>query len=278
MTVHDTTTLEPITGRASLRDYLGQLRERREFIVTMPKHELHAENLDTVLGNLWFLLNPILLSTVYLLIFGVLLDVDRGADNYIPFLVSGVMLYRLWAGGATTGARVMWRNRGLVRSLYFPRAILPIASALTEVLTFLPGVAVLLVVALVTGETVDWQWLLLPIPLLVLAVFTQGSMFFTARLGHTFRDLSTLLPHITRMGFYGSGVLYDPERFTDNTWALLVFDLNPLYQFITLARWCILDIDINWWFWLTAPAYALAALVGGFVYFWRAEMTYGSRS
>ena len=55
------------------------------------------------------------------------------------------MLYRLWAGGATTGSRVMWKNRGLVRSLYFPRAVLPIAAALTEVLTFLPGLLVLLV-------------------------------------------------------------------------------------------------------------------------------------
>ena len=89
MTVTDIATLEPITGRPTMREYLGQLRDRREFIVTMPRHALHAENLDTVLGNVWFLLNPILMSTVYLLVFGVLLDVDRGAENYIPFLVGG---------------------------------------------------------------------------------------------------------------------------------------------------------------------------------------------
>ena len=276
MTVSDTSTLHPVSGRASLRGYLSQVWDRREFIATMPRHELHAENLDTVLGNFWLLLNPLLLSSVYWVIFGALLDVDRGADNYIPFLVTGVLLYRLWSGGATSGAGVMWRNRGLVRSLYFPRAVLPISTALTEILIFLPGVAVLLVVAVGTGETPDWHWLLLPIPLALLSVFTTGTMFITARMGSRYRDLSTVLPHVTRLGLYSSGVLYDPERFTQNQWALLLFDVNPIYQFLMLARWCILDIQINWWFWITAPAYALALLGGGFVYFWRAETTYGA--
>ena len=74
MAVSDTSTLQPISGRASLRSYLGQIWERREFIATMPRHELHAENLDTALGNFWLLLNPLLLSAVYWLVFGALLD------------------------------------------------------------------------------------------------------------------------------------------------------------------------------------------------------------
>ena len=90
------------------------------------------------------------------------------------------------------------------------------------------------------------------------------------------RDLSTILPHITRLGLYGSGVLYDPERFTQNTWALLVFDINPIYQFLMLTRWCIIDIEVNWWFWITGPAYALALLTVGVIYFWRGETTYGA--
>ena len=150
--------------------------------------------------------------------------------------MAGVLLYRLWSGGATYGSNVMWRNRGLVRSLYFPRAVLPISATLTELLTFLPGIAVLLIVALGTGETPDWHWLLMPVPLAILTLFTAGSMFITARLGHKYRDLSSLLPHITRLGLYGSGVLYDPEQFTTNDAALLVFDLNPIYQMITLMR------------------------------------------
>lgn len=276
MAVSDTPTLQPIAGRTTLRSYLGQVWERREFIATMPKHELHAENLDTALGNFWLVLNPLLLSTVYWLVFGVLLGVDRGVDNFIPFLVTGVMVYRLWAGGAAAGARIMWRHRGLVRSLYFPRAVLPISASLTEMLTFLPGAAILLIVALATGETPNWQWLLLPVVIVAVAWFTTGTMFITARLGSKYRDLSSLLPHITRLGLYGSGVLYDPEVFTSNRWALLIFDVNPIYQFLMLARWCILDIDVNWWFWITAPAYAIVMLTAGFVYFWRGETTYGA--
>ncbi|MGI9622698.1 MAG: ABC transporter permease [Acidimicrobiales bacterium] len=268
--------LTPVTGHSTLREYLADLWDRREFVRAMPRHELHAQNLDTALGNFWFLINPILLTGIYWLIFGVLLDVNRGADNYVTFLLIGVLLYRFFASTTVVASRAMFRNRGLVRSLYFPRAVIPLAVSLSSLYTLMPGLLVLFITAIVTGEVPDWRWLFFPAVVAITFVFVTGSILIFARLGHSFRDLSSILPHVTRLGFYASGVLYDPEAFTDNPAALALFDVNPLYQFISLGRWSIMEQDVSWWFWITAPAWALASVIYGFVYFWRAETTYGS--
>ena len=75
----------------------------------------------------------------------------------------------------------------------------------------------------------------------------------------------------------GKGKLEELKMLTESLDAqLVVFDINPIYQFLMLTRWCIIDIEVNWWFWITGPAYALALLTVGVLYFWRGETTYGA--
>lgn len=276
MTAAPPPQLRPVGTRLSLRFYLGELTERHELIRALPRHDLHAQNMDTLLGNLWFLVNPILTTGVYFVIFGLLLEADRGVDNYLGYLIAGILVFRFYTAASTTAAKVMARNETLMRSLYFPRATIPLASGLGNFYTFLPGLSVMAVVVVATGETPDWHWLLLPVAILITLIFVLGTVLFFARLGHIMRDLGNLLPHLNRLLFYSSGALYDPDKFTDNQTVLTLFDLNPLYQFLSLARWCLMDYEINNWFWLTAPTWAVAVFAIGFLYFWAGESTYGS--
>jgi teichoic acid transport system permease protein len=163
-----------------------------------------------------------------------------------------------------------------MRSLYFPRAIVPLATTLGNFYMTLPGVLVIVIVAVATGEPPSWRWLALPFVLAIMLTFVAGCSMFTARLGHIFPDLDQILPHGTRLLFYASGILYDPAAFTENDTVLAMFDLNPVYQLISLIRWVVMAEATPPWFWLSSTAYALFALATGFVYFWRAELTYGS--
>ncbi len=269
--------LKPITQRPPLRQYIRELRARSEYIRAVPLSDMRVQHLDTLLGNVWFLLNPLMQAGVYLIIFGPLLAVDRGVDNYPVYLVTGIMVFRFFSQTVNGGTRNMKKNESLMRSLYFPRAIIPFAASLSNFYQFLPGMAVVLAIALATGESPSWRWLLLPPILVVAFIFVTGCGFITSRLGHIFPDLDSALPHIIRMGFYGSGVLYAPESFTSNRSALLVFDLNPVFQLVSLVRWALLDRPSPDWFWLAAPGYATVFFVGGFLYFWRAELRYGSQ-
>jgi teichoic acid transport system permease protein len=268
--------LRPVAGRLPLREYVRELSGRRHYITTVPRHDLRAQHMNTLLGNLWFLVDPIIQTLIYYLVFGVLLGTDRGLDNFIVYLVVGVLTLGYFSQTITKASKVMAANETLIRSIYFPRAVIPASSALTSFYTYLPSFVVMLAVALVTGERPGVRWLLLPVVLAVLFVFVTGAAFLFARLGHAFRDLANLIPHGTRLLFYASGTIFDPRAFSENPRVLLIFELNPLYQLISLIRWCVMDHPSPAWFWITAPLWAIGMFVVGFVTFWRGELGYGS--
>lgn len=272
----DTSALQPVAARLGLVAYLRAVAGRREYIVTVPRQDLRTQHMNTVLGNLWFLLNPLLQTAVYFLVFGLLLGADRGLDNFIVYLIVGVLTLGYFNQTIMQASRLIESNQTLIRSIAFPRAVIPAASALTNLYTYLPSFAVMVFVAVVTGERPGWRWLVLPLILAALFAFVAGAGFVFARLGNVFRDLSNIIPHGTRLLFYASGTIFDPRSFSSDPTVLLCFELNPIYQFLTLIRWCLIDIPTPWWFWLSAPAWGIATLVVGFVVFWRGELSYGS--
>jgi hypothetical protein len=87
--------------------------------------ELRSQHMDTTLGNVWHLLNPILLIAVYYLVFDVVLDVSVGWTTSSRSSRSGVLSYQWAQRSITAGARSITGNEGLIRSLQFPRALLP---------------------------------------------------------------------------------------------------------------------------------------------------------
>ena len=268
--------LRPVMARPPGREYAAELWRRREFIITAPRNQLRATNMDTVLGNLWFLVNPALQMIVYWLMFGVLLDVDRGVDNYIGYLVVGVLTFSYVTGALMASARCMDSNLTLIRSMYFPRAVIPISTLLSNLYTFVPSLLVMIVVVVATGELPTWRWLLLPVIVAGLSLLLLGVVFITARIGKQLPDLHTLLPHLTRLLFYCSGVLFAPAAFTSNELALLLFDINPFFDFVELLRWSLMGRPVEPQIWIFASIWMVALSTFGAWFFWRRELSYGT--
>jgi teichoic acid transport system permease protein len=265
-----------VSARVPLRTYLRELSDRREYIFRVPLDDLRAENYDTVLGNIWHLLNPTLLVGVYYLVFGVILGTDRGVDNFLTFLAAGVFTYQFIQRSGIQGSKSITSNEGLIRSLRFPRAILPISTVLGEALSYLPALTILYVVALATGVSPHPAWLL--IPLLILPaqfVFNLGLAFLTARLSDAVRDVENLLPFIFRITFYLSGILYSVEERVESAELRHLFTFNPVYCYATLVRGSIFHEAVNPALVLSAAGWTVALFVVGFVLFRSAEHTYG---
>jgi teichoic acid transport system permease protein len=257
-----------------LRQYLRAIWERRQFAVSIAAGEVRAQNMDTVLGNLWQVLNPLMLAGVYYLVFGLVLRIDRGVDNYIAFLVIGVFVFHFTQRSVMSGAKAIVSNEGLIRSIRFPRAILPIASVVGQAIMFLPALAIMLAIALATDETPHPMWLLL-LPLFILqGVGNLGAALFVARMTDRIRDVQYVLPYLFRLLFYVSGILYSVERFVPEQYMPL-FELNPVFCFATAARGLILDHELLLQPWGVGAAWAVALMVLGLRYFRRAEHEYG---
>ena len=279
--------LIPLGGRPRWRDYLAALWARREFTRSLASGQLRSQNMDTVLGNVWQLINPILLISVYYLVFGVLLNIGDGAlpwrpANYIGFLSIGVFIYSYQQRAVVAGASSIIGNLGLIRSLQFPRAVLPTSVTIKEVLGFGSSFVVMVAVMLATGEGLTWAWLSFPVVFVLATLFAWGGALITARLTEAVRDTRNLLPFVFRLLFYVSGILYDITRFTDDfpNWSFLddLFLLNPFYVYVSLAREALMasyEHNNPPLLWVAGVLWAGVAVIGGLWYFVGAEKRYG---
>ncbi len=155
----DLGTLHPANEAESLGSYLRGIWRRRDYVWYVAANEVRSQQMNTVLGNLWHLLNPLIQMGVYFLIFGVVLKTDRGVDNFLGFLACGIFIFQFTQRSTTAGARTIVKNLGLLRSMSFPRALLPLTSTTSLLLQTLPTILVMFVIALLTGEPVRWTWL-----------------------------------------------------------------------------------------------------------------------
>lgn len=272
-------------ARPGLIEYVRQLWGRRHFILAFSQAKLTAQYSQAKLGQLWQVATPLLNALVYFLIFGLILEADRGMDPevYVPFLVTGVFVFTFTQSSVMAGVRSISGNLGLVRALHFPRASLPISFALQQLQQLMFSMIVLVIIAMAFGSYPALSWLLV-VPALVLQfVFNIGLALIMARLGSRTPDLAQLMPFVMRTWMYASGVMFSiPEMLEDKKLPLWVTDVlqwNPAAVYMDLVRFALIDdyVSDNLPPHVWAFALGWALLIGGvgFVYFWKAEERYG---
>lgn len=273
-----------VTGaRPGLAEYLRRLWQHRYFISEFAKARSTSKYTRARLGALWHVLTPLMNAAVYYLIFGLLLGTSRGVPDFISFLVTGVFIFTFTRNSVTSGVKAVSSERGLIRALHFPRAALPITQVMIQVRQIAISMLVLMVIVIVRGNYPDWGWLLI-VPVLVLQLlFNTGLAMWAARLGSKASDAAQWLPFVLRAWMYGSGVLYSVEQRAADApgWVLVVLDVQPAAVYIDLMRYALMSPanfgteSLPAHVWLIALGWALLALIGGFLYFYRAEEEYG---
>ena len=272
--------LTPIGRQPSLTSYVASVWERRHFLAAFARSQLSADSSESRLGQLWQVLNPLLNAGVYYLIFAVILKTTSSIENYVPFLITGVFIFGFTQRVIQSGAKSITGNLGLVRALHFPRAVLPLATVFEELLKTGTSLAVLGVIVLGYREPLTWAWLQMPFVILLQLLFSAGIALVFARLTASIRDVAQFLPFAMRIWMYLSGVMYSITTFVSHhdgqEWAVILLQINPAAVYIQLARGSIMEsapAAVTDWY--LGIAWAVVAFVVGFIFFWRAESSYG---
>ncbi|MGH3516235.1 MAG: ABC transporter permease [Haloechinothrix sp.] len=280
------------TARPSLPAYVQQLWQRRHFIMAYASARTTSTYSASRLGQLWQVLTPLLNAAVYFFLFGVLLGTSRGVENFVAFLVTGVFVFTFTQRSLNNGAKSISGNLQLVRALHFPRAVLPLSFVLVEFKQLLISMAALFVIIKVTGEPLTLLWLLVIPAMILQMLFNIGISLTMARIGAQSADINQLLPFISRVWFYTSGIFYPTTRFTEHPsipeFIKVLLSVNPPSVYIDLYRYALIDshnpISYPWlaegqnpmpYTWGLAAGWALVFLIGGFIFFWRREEKYG---
>lgn len=271
-TAHDAPTVqvfEPHSHRLPpLRPYFRELWRRRKFALHMARTNLRAASYDTVFGQLWQVLNPLLLALVYYFVFGIILGNKGGDSGYLSALLAGLFAFYYTRNAIGLGSGSIVGGGRLIMNTAFPRALLPLSAVISSILLYVPALAVYSVFHVLGGQPVGRQLLYLPVVIAIHTVFNLGLALVFSALTVYFRDTSSLMPYILRIWLYLSPVLYAiedvPERLRPylavnplyplfGTWhRILIEGQDPSLRLLGYAAlWAIGTLVFGTWFFLT---------------------------
>jgi teichoic acid transport system permease protein len=215
-------------GLPPMRAYLRSLWNRRTFISEFSRSELREQNYGSFFGQLWLILNPLLLSAVYFL----LIYVIGGSSDATRFghLTASLFLFYLVANSLTGGVKAITSGQRLILNTSFPRIMLPISATVIAVFKFIPTLLVFGVIHTVIGLPYSWH-LLWMFPLLLIAlIMALGMAILISCINVYFRDISSMLPYLTRSLLYLSPILYEASSVSDQIKTLEL--ANPIFYLI----------------------------------------------
>jgi teichoic acid transport system permease protein len=270
--------LKKVGARQPLFAYIKEAIQRFDFAYTMASLSNEAGNAKSRIGGWWNILLPTIQASMYGLVFGLILGRSR-PDYFLPFLFTGVFLFSYVQGCFTNGASAIVSRQGLVRSLSFPRVLLPISMVISQTITLFPQLLVLLVILLISQplSAISISWLMI-FPLVgLMFIFNIGLATTMARITVHVQDLNKLIPFISRLLFYVSGVFFAVEKImeSDSIYAQII-KANPIYAFMSLARgYLVYGYTVDPMMWVSVTLWSVGLAAFGVIFFWRAEERYG---
>ena len=253
---------------------MGNLKELyayREMIISLVRKDLRTRYKGSVLGFLWTFVNPLLQLVVYSVVFSVIMRVQM--DKYYIYMFVGLLPWIFFCNCVQGGATSVMAGQDLIKKIYFPRLVLPIATVSAAFMNMLFSMIVMFAALFVSGKGITMQIIYLPLLLLLLYFLGLGLAFVFSACNVYLRDLEHILGIITMSLFYVTPVIYPvsmvPERF------LKILYLNPMTPMVMAFQ------DILYY--QRAPhldtliivvAYALIALVAGYFIFQRLQRNF----
>ena len=260
--------IEPPRGLFELR--LREVWAYRELLYFFVWRDVKIRYKQTAIGVLWVVLQPVLTMLVFTLFFGRLAKLPSQGLPYPVFYFAALVPWTYFAYALQMTTNVVVDNQRLITKVYFPRLILPISSALSGLVDFAIGFAVLGIFTIFYGmrPTVEALWL--PV-FLALAVFTAlGVGLWLSALNALYRDVKYVIPFLVQFWMFASPVAY-PSTLVPEKWRWL-YGLNPIAGVIDGFRWAITGHGTPPSLVLIASSTMVAVVfLGGLIFFNRME-------
>ena len=204
-------------------DQVRNLWKYREMIWNLVVRDLKVKYKGSALGFLWSFLNPLILMSLYWIIFTKLAPdmkermptIELGgkevAVNYGIFLIASMWPWMAFQGGVAKSAPTFILNSGLIKKVYFPREVLPIATVLSEFVNFLFGIVIFLVILLIARYQPSVGILYFPVMIYILFCFTLGCALLVSVMDVFYRDTEQILNSFLTILFFATPIIYSVE-------------------------------------------------------------------
>lgn len=263
--------LRPSKGWLSI-DF-KELWRYRELIFFLTWRDIKVRYKQAVLGITWAILQPLLTTLIFTVIFGILLKTPSQDLPYPLFTMTALLPWQLFSTALQRSSVSLVGNANLITKIYFPRLAIPLSSVFAALVDFAVSFVVLLLVMAYYQYWPGWTILWL-IPIVLLALLTALAVgLWLSALNVQYRDIQHMVPFLIQVWMYASPIVYPIETIPDGIWRWL-YGLNPMVGVIQGFRWALLggnppDITM-----LISIIVVLVLLISGLYYFRRMEKTF----
>lgn len=250
---------------------LVELWAYRDLLLLLALRDIRVRYKQATLGVGWAVIQPVAMSAILFVFFGLLMGLNErvAPTPYLVFVLAGILPWTLFESAVTASSGSVVANGNIVRKVYFPRLIVPLAATGAPLIDYTIGLVVLILAMIALGVSITTSVLLVPLMIASLLIGVFGVGILMSAITVAYRDFRHLLPFMLRLLFFLTPVIYPvtmvPERFR---WIL---SLNPVGGTIAALRSAILGTPIPYHGWMLSTAIGVAALIVGLIYFQRVE-------
>ena len=240
---------ETIESKHSLLDLnLKEVWRYKDLVYMFVKRDFVSSFKQTILGPIWFFINPIFTTIVYIVVFGNIAKLSTDGAPKILFYLAGITLWNYFSSCLTATSNVFTTNAGIFGKVYFPRLIMPISIVLSNLMRFGVQMGLFLIVFfyyLFKGEVQPNWWILAtPFLIILMAVFALGMGMIFSSLTTKYRDLQMLLTFGISLYMYATPVIY-PASSLKGIFRTIAF-YNPLTGIFECFKYAWLGVgDFN---------------------------------
>ncbi|WP_424935290.1 MULTISPECIES: ABC transporter permease [Bacteria] len=204
---------------------------RRYLLSLIVKKEVGIRYRGSVLGWLWSYVKPLIQFLVFFFALGVFLDLNKSIEYYPIYLLSGITVVTFFNESFANGTRSLVDNAALIKKIYFPRQMFPVASMLVATINTVPQIIVVLAIALFFGwapGVLNIAALLLGLVIIALLATGLGMLF--GAINVTFRDAQSFVEIIVMISVWASPVMYQWQMVAGKVpdWMFSIYTLNPI--------------------------------------------------
>jgi len=265
-----------ITPRRAWFDVdLRALWRYRDLVMLFVRRDFVAVYKQTILGPFWYLLQPIASTVIFTIVFGRILGVSTAGVPKALFFLSGIVVWNYFAACFTKTADTLVANANLFGKVYFPRLVVPLASVLGGLISFVIQLSLFIAVALYYGSAVQPNLAVLLLPLLTLqmAALGLGVGILVSSLTTKYRDLTFLTGFAVQLWMYATPIVY-PLSLVPEGWRWFYL-LNPMTAVVESFRYAFLGGGaLDPWRLAISVVETLAVLVLAIGLFSRVEKTF----
>ena len=227
----------PTTSR-SIGGFISSVKEivgQRELLDLLIRRELKSRYKDSSLGFVWSLIKPLTMLMIYYVFIGQVLQAARGVPDFAIFVYAGLTLWGLYSEIVSTGTSSIISNAGLIKKVYLPREIFPLASVGSALFNFAIQMTILLLATIALGQfPLSWNLLYIPVAVIIVVIYGTALALLLYALNVYLRDIQYLVEVVMLIFFWASPIVY-AWSFVVNAvvtrgvgWLQEIYLLNPV--------------------------------------------------